>query len=211
MSIADVSPLEDRMIVSLPNKTYRIIYADPPWQYPNKRIEPGKNNPHGAGGALKHYQTLSLERIKAIPVAQIAQENCMLFLWTTGPLIWQGLEVVKAWGFRYTTIAFVWIKMKNDMSKPRGDGIGFYTLGNSEFCLLGLHGRYWRRNRDVKQVILAPKHAHSEKPAEVRTRIVRLCGDVPRIELFARERMAGWDAWGLEAPSQTQMVLEATH
>lgn len=179
-------------------KKYKIIYADPPWRYGDKRTGRGKNNPNGAGGAEKHYSTMSTDEICKLPVKNIADDNCMMFLWTTAPMIFEAEKVIKAWGFEYKTFGFVWVKMKNDMSSVRMDGIGNYTVQNAEYCLIGLKGKYWRENTGVKQVLLAPKGKHSEKPQAARDRIVELCGDLPRIELFARNESDSWDCWGNE-------------
>jgi N6-adenosine-specific RNA methylase IME4 len=194
-------------MIELPNKKYQIIYADPPWKYDDSRDYPTKNNPSGAGGASKHYVTMEIDDIKSLPVKEIVDENCMLFLWTTSPFMKKAIEVIEAWGFEFITIPFVWIKRENDTSEPRKDGIGSYTLNNAEYVLLGRKGKYWRNSTLVKQIILAPKGEHSRKPLETRNRIVQLLGDLPRIELFAREKTEGWDVWGLEAPKDTQMLI----
>jgi len=193
--------------MELPNKKYQIIYADPPWKYRDKRNKKGKNNPTGAGGAMKHYQCMELDDIKTLPIREISDDNCMLFLWITSPFIREGLEVINSWGFRYITIPFVWIKMKNDMTSPRKDGIGNYTPNNAEYVLLGRKGKYWRNSTKVKQILFHPKTTHSQKPDEVRNRIIDLCGDIPRIELFARNRFDGWDAWGNELSKTIQKEI----
>ena len=185
------------------DKKYNIIYADPPWQYGDKRTGKGKNNPNGAGGAEKHYKTMKTEDICNLPIKDIASDNCMLFMWTTSPMMFESEKVMKAWGFDYKTFGFVWVKMTNDMSKVRGDGIGNYTIQNAEYCLIGLKGKYWRNKTGVKQILLAPKQEHSKKPNEARKRILELCGDLPRIELFARQHADGWDCWGNEAPEES--------
>ena len=182
-------------------KKYNIIYADPAWQYNDKRTGKGKNNPNGAGGAEKHYNTMNIEDICRLPINQIADKNCMLFLWATSPLLPEAFKVIDAWGFKYKTMGFVWAKTTNDFSKIRGDGIGNYTIQNAEFCLIALKGRYWRNKTGVKQFILSPKMKHSEKPSEAKNRILDLCGDLPRIELFARQQTDGWDVWGNEVVS----------
>ena len=187
------------------DKKYNIIYADPPWQYGDKRTGKGKNNPNGAGGAEKHYKTMRTEDICNLPIKDIADDNCMLFMWTTSPMMFEAEKVIKAWGFDYKTFGFVWVKMTNDMSKVRGDGIGNYTIQNAEYCLIGLKGKYWRNKTGVKQILLAPKQEHSKKPNETRERILELCGDLPRIELFARQYSDGWDCWGNEAPENENL------
>ena len=191
-------------------KKYNIIYADPPWSYYDKRDNPIKNNPNGAGGASKHYKCMKLEKLKDLPIKEICDENCILFMWATFPKLDEAIELMKSWGFKYKTVAFVWIKMKNDMSEPRGDGIGFYTNNNAEIVLIGRKGKYWRNERNVRQIILEPKTKHSEKPAITRENIIRLMGDLPRIELFAREKTEGWDVWGNEVESEVSLNITKT-
>lgn len=195
--------------MELPNKRYKVIYADPPWEYDDKRNNAGKNNPTGAGGAIKHYPLMSIKDICNLPIKDLAEDDCMLFLWVTSPMMKKAFKVIESWGFKYCTIVFVWIKMKNDFSDYRKDGIGNYTLSNAEYVLLARKGKYWRDSTKVKQIILQPKpKVHSKKPEEVRKRIEELCGDVSRIELFARTRKDGWDAWGNEVPTECQKILE---
>jgi N6-adenosine-specific RNA methylase IME4 len=188
------------MSVTLP---YSILYADPPWSYRNRTIR---------GGAAHHYRTLSTREVAEFqvngrPVADLAAPDSVLFLWATWPLLKDALFVMKAWGFEYKTCAFTWVKTTAG-GKP-ATGLGHHTRGNTEPCLLGMRGRGVPRvDRGVPQVVLeavpeeqtvfAPRGAHSAKPPEVRERIVRLYGDVPRLEIFARKRAAGWDAHGDE-------------
>jgi len=138
-------------------------------------------------------------------VNELADENCMMFMWATFPKLDSALELMKAWGFKYRTVAFVWVKMKNNMSEPRGDGIGFYTNNNAEIVLLGRKGKYWREEKNVRQIILEPKSKHSKKPDEIKERIVRLMGNIPRIELFSRDKTEGWDVWGNEVDSDIKI------
>lgn len=145
--------------------------------------------------------TVPIQQLKEIPIKDIADTDCMLFMWTTAPFMKEAIELIEAWGFKYRTMPFVWIKMKNDMTTFRLDGIGSYTLNNAEFVLLGRKGKYWRNSTKVKQIIAVPKLRHSEKPAVVRDSIVKLMGDLPRIELFARQKTEGWDVWGNEVKS----------
>jgi len=184
-------------VIPLPNKKYNIIYADPAWSYKDKRNGSGFKNPNGAGGADKHYSTLSLEEICNIDVKSIADENAMLFLWCTSSLLDYGFDVINSWGFKFKTVGFVWVKMTKDLQKPYS-GMGYYTNQNAEFCLIGLKGNYWREAKNVKQIIQEPRREHSRKPDCTRERIVNLCGDLPRIELFARKKIQGWDVWGNE-------------
>lgn len=180
-------------MIPFPDKKYNIIYADPPWDYGNTR------NPDGWWGRTeKHYPTMKVNDIGELPVSTLADENCYLFMWVTSPFMEKGMVLMDKWGFKFSTIPFVWIKMTNDMKKVRGDGIGKYTPSNAEYVLLGRRGKYFRNSTKVKQVIQSPKTKHSEKPKETMDRIVELCGDLPRIELFARSQTEGWDAWGNE-------------
>lgn len=182
---------------NFPDKTYNIIYADPPWSYRQKGGPRGKR-----GAASAHYDTMTTEEICALPVKNMCGGGyAVCLLWATFPNIREALRVMEAWGFEYRTAAFVWIK-KNRKNGGNFWGMGAYTRANEEVCLLGTtpgtKARQVVKSHGVQQVIEAPVERHSRKPAEVRERIVRLLGDVPRIELFARERVPGWDAWGNE-------------
>jgi site-specific DNA-methyltransferase (adenine-specific) len=177
-------------------KKYQIIYADPPWFY-NKRNLFGKDGKRNnfAWGATNHYSVMKTKDICALPIRNIVDENCILFLWATFPRLIDATSVITAWGFEYKTVGFVWIKtMKN--GGIRMDGLGNYTMSNAEICLIATKGKVHRENTGVKQIILHQKTRHSEKPAEVRTRIVKLMGDLPRIELFARQKTEGWTCIG---------------
>ena len=127
--------------------------------------------------------------------------GAICFLWATFPNISEAVKVMEAWGFQYKTAAFVWIKTYPKSGKPFW-GMGAYTRANAEVCLLGISKGFKAKEQikshAVHQIVEAPVGRHSEKPDEVRRRIVELLGDVPRIELFARERAEGWDAWGNE-------------
>jgi N6-adenosine-specific RNA methylase IME4 len=173
-----------------PHRRYRIIYADPPWQYRDKATA-------GKRGADFKYPTMSVEELKKLPVATRADENCALFLWVTNPMLPVGLDVMSAWGFTYKTVAFNWVK-RNKVSDSWFFGMGNYTRAGSELCLLGNKGKPKRVTSSVHQIVDTKIEAHSKKPDVVRDRIVQLLGDLPRIELFARRRVPGWDAWGNE-------------
>ena len=179
--------------MELPDKLYNIILADPAWSYRDKRDK----HPRLCGGASVHYNTMTVEDIKNLPVNKIADKNCMLFLWVTFPNLREGLEVMKAWGFDYRTLGFSWIKLNKKNKKPFF-GIGYYTKSNCEVCLIGVKGKPIVASNFVSCVVLAVREKHSKKPDIVRDKIVELCGDLPRIELFARERAEGWSSWGLE-------------
>lgn len=182
------------------NKKYNIILADPPWQYSNKFCG-GRNI-----SAEMQYPVLNIEKIKNIPVREIAAKNCILFLWVTWPLIADGLEVVSSWGFRYKTLGFIWIK-KNKKADSLFLGLGSWTRANSEPCLLAIKGKPKRINKSVREVLITKRKRHSEKPKEVHRRIVALMGDLPRIELFARDKVEGWDVWGNEVDSDIKLII----
>lgn len=172
------------------DKKYNIIYADPPWDYKNK-----KNKDPKMGGIT--YPTMKLEDICNLPIKEICEKDTILFLWVTMPMLQEGLQTIKAWGFKYKTCGFTWVK-QNPKSDGIYSGLGHWTNGNAELCLIATKGHPKRIAKDVKQIVLAHRTRHSEKPAEVRNRIVKLIGNLPRIELFARQYAEGWDCWGNE-------------
>lgn len=172
------------------DKKYNIIYADPPWKYG------GGKDKNFRGLAVDHYPTMKTKDICDIPVNNIATD-AVLFMWVTYPQLKDAFTVADAWGFRYRTAAFTWVKLNKD-GKPCF-GLGFWTRSNAEICLIFTKGNYPRRvNNKVEQVILSERLKHSKKPIEARERIVELMGDLPRIELFARQQINGWDCWGNE-------------
>ena len=173
------------------DRKYNIIYADPPWRY---EVYSKK----GLGrSAESHYPTMSLDEIRALPVRELADENCALFMWTTIPLLRECFSVMEAWGFKYKTVAFVWVK-QNRKSNGLFWGMGHWTRSNVELCMLATVGHPKRQSAGVHQVVISHIEEHSKKPDEVRQRIIQLVGDLPRIELFARQRSDGWDVWGNE-------------
>lgn len=172
---------------------YNIIYADPPWHYNDRR----NNHTRFCGGAMAHYPTMKTKDICNLPVKDLADDNCILFLWATFPCLPDALQVMKAWGFTYKTLGFSWIKT-NKVNKKPFFGIGYYTKSNCEVCLLGIKGKIKPVSNKVSSVIIEDREEHSKKPDIVRDKIVELCGDLPRIELFARKKSLGWDSWGNE-------------
>lgn len=178
---------------------YKVIYADPPWHY---RVWSKKGNGRSAEA---HYPTMNMEDIKKLPIAQIADRDAALFLWVTFPLLQEAWSVMKAWGFTYKSVAFVWIK-QNRKSDALFWGMGYWTRANAEICLLATRGHPKRVAKNVHQVIFSHIEEHSKKPDEARRRIEQLLGDVPRIELFARRTSPGWDVWGNEVPSDISFV-----
>jgi N6-adenosine-specific RNA methylase IME4 len=138
---------------------------------------------------------MTLDEIKSLPVAEIAAKDSALFFWATMPKLKNAMEVIDAWGFTYITCAFTWVK-QNPKNRGIYSGLGHWTNGNAELCLFAKRGRPKRVARNVKQIVLAPRGRHSAKPSEVRDRIVKLMGDVPRIELFARQEAQGFTSIG---------------
>lgn len=177
-------------------RKYKVIYADPPWTYKTW----GRNTYGGA--AVAHYPTMSL---KVLPVGELADKDCALFLWITFPMLKEEWGVMKAWGFEFKTVAFVWIKLCRKADRLH-TGMGYWTRANAELCLLATRGHPKRVARDVHQVIISHVEEHSKKPDEARNRIVRLMGDVPRVELFARQYPDGWDVWGNEVESDVDIA-----
>ena len=182
---------------------YQIIYADPPWSYSDKRNGNGRH----CGGATDHYSTMSISDIKRFDVQSVCDENCMLFMWVTFPLLQDGIDTIKAWGFKYKTLGFSWIKT-NKKSKTPVFGIGYYTKSNCEICLIGVKGKPIKISNKVSSVIIEDRDSHSKKPAIVRDKIVELCGDIPRLEMFARESAAGWDVFDNESPDSIEIPMK---
>ena len=177
------------------NKKYQIIYADPAWQYRNMGSIQATAN--------AHYSTMSNEDICNLSVKEIADDNCILFLWATFPKIQEALDVIKAWGFEYKTVGFTWIKKNKNGSNFFG--VGWYTKSNAEVCLIGVKGKAPKISNSISQIIETVRERHSQKPAIVREKIVEFCGDIPRVELFAREKTEGWDVWGNEVESDIEL------
>jgi N6-adenosine-specific RNA methylase IME4 len=148
---------------------------------------------------------MNIDDICNLPVKNIASENCVLFLWVTFPTLLDSFKVIEAWGFNYKTVAFVWVK-HNKKTPTLFWGMGFWTRANAEICLLATKGKPKRISAKVHQVIISPIEEHSKKPNEIRKRIVDLIGDLPRIELFARQKTDGWDVWGNEVNSDIKLL-----
>lgn len=149
------------------------------------------------GSPANHYPVMPLEEICALPVSKFAAEDCALFLWITFPKLNEVFKVIEAWGFKYSTVAFVWIK-QTKKSKKWFTGLGWWTRNNAEICIIATKGHPQRISRKVHQLIISPVEEHSKKPDIVRDKIVELMGDLPRLEMFARQETDGWDVWGNE-------------
>lgn len=191
--------------------TYEALVVDPPWAFSsNSAAKPGRN-------ARRHYATMKVAEIAALPVGELAAENCWLFLWITGPhlAVASHLTVLKAWGFKVSTLCFTWMKLRRGLDDHQlrllphaeGDmhfGGGLTTRKSCEFVLLGRRGRPQRASKSVREAILSPVlKEHSRKPAEFKRRVDAFTGGVKTAELFSRESWHGinrpWDCWGLEA------------
>lgn len=187
-------------MIPFPDKKYKIIYADPPWEYSSD-----PNSKRGIWGlAHQQYETLGIEKIKELPVKDISDTDCILFLWATFPNIQQALDVIKAWGFEYKTVGFVWEKSDKTNNTPKKYGLGWYTRSNCEIVMIGRKGKFDRKSASIQQIVRSTINEHSKKPDEVRKRIIELCGDIPRIELFARTKVHGWDVWGNDKKLEAQ-------
>jgi len=177
---------------------YRIILCDPPRSYRNYGYAKTKSGCRAKRGCRKEYPTMTTEQISNLPISNICDDNCYLFLWATGPLMDECISEVKAWGFDYYGIAFTWIKTNKRKTDTLFWGMGNVTRSNPEYVLLGRKGKIERASASVHSVVMAPIDKHSRKPNEIRERIVRLFPSSSRIELFAREKVSGWDSIGLD-------------
>lgn len=175
------------------DKKYNVIYADPPWRYQDKGC---------SGSAESHYGTMKIGDICNLPVKDIADKNAVLFMWVTYPMLSEGLKLIEAWGFKYKTIGFQWIKTNKKNKSTFFFGLGRWTRGNTECCLIATRGKIGRVSNSISQLIIEPIQHHSKKPDVVREKIVELVGDLPRIELFARNQSDGWDVWGNEVSDE---------
>ena len=178
---------------------YKIIYADPPWNFKVWSKKGEKKS------ACQHYKIMTKKDIQNLPVEKICEDDCVLFLWVTAPCLEEGLELIKKWGFTYKTKAFNWVK-RNKISDSWFWGMGYYTRANSEDCLIATKGKPLKRiSRSVHQILSDRIMKHSQKPNSAREKIVELFGDLPRIELFARQKTPGWDVWGNEVESDIEL------
>ena len=167
---------------------YDIIYADPPW---SSNSQFGRDNKKGNE---QHYPLMSTEDISALPIGKLAAPNAVLFLWVVDSQIFDAKQVIDTWGFRYKTVAFTWVK--STRTDKDHFGVGAWTRKNPEICLLATRGKPKRLSASVRQLQRHQVREHSRKPDAIRDAIVELIGDLPRIELFARQASPGWDVWG---------------
>jgi N6-adenosine-specific RNA methylase IME4 len=182
-------------------KKYTIIYADPPWFRGQRMYSSNKNDHHIE--ADRHYPIMKVEEICALPISKIIADDAACFMWTTDSNLDEAIQVMKSWGFKYKTIAFIWLK--KEKSGKQVCFMGCWTMKQAEVVLFGTHGSMTKylKSRKVRQLVEAPrdKKMHSKKPEEVKNLIETMFGDLPRIELFARQKTDGWDVWGNEVES----------
>ncbi len=181
-------------------KKYSILLADPPWAFSSRQGQ-DKGRPFIA--LDKYYPSMSLEDMKLLGVKRITDNNSALFLWCVSSHLAGGIDLIQSWGFRFVTVAFVWIKRYRNWSLCKNRG--YWTMPSCELCLLGIKGHPKRKRKNILQLLEAIRTNHSQKPNEVRERIVELMGDLPRIELFARRKVDGWDCWGNEVESDVEL------
>ena len=187
---------------------YQIIYADPPWNYSSKIANGNKKNGIVNLKRVKisdNYPVMSIQDICNLPIQKISEKDCALFIWTTDAFLEDCIEIINAWGFKYKTVAFNWIK--KEKSGIQTCYMAPWTLKSSELCLLATKGSMnkFKAKNNIRQLVEAIRGKHSEKPDEVRKRIVELFGNLSRIELFARQKTAGWDVWGNEVESDINL------
>ena len=175
---------------------YQIIYADPPWSYYNDSTAlPDCTTVSGV--RRPPYPVMSSKDIKELPIQSIADDDCILLIWTTDYHLQKCIEIISAWGFTYKTVGFVWQKLNKSGSPVCFTGA--YTLKSGcELCLLATKGntKGWVKDKKVRALVQSERQSHSKKPDSVREDIVKLFGDRPRIELFARDTYEGWDCFG---------------
>ena len=198
-------------------RKYQIVYADPAWNY-NSRMALGKGA--AKSSAEDYYKTMSIDDICNLPIKSITDKNCILFIWVTMPKLNEVFKVISAWGFEYKTCGFVWVKKNKvyseERNKNRGGiddfmGQGRWVRQNAELCLIATKGKPKRISAKVRQIIYQPVQEHSKKPSEVREQIINLIGDLPRVELFARQKVEGWDVWGNEVESNVNLETSANN
>jgi len=180
------------------NMKYQIVYADPPWDYKGQKQHTGKDG-KDSGGAEVHYPCMKLKELKNLDIQGFCDDDCLLFMWTSSPHLDQAIELLKAWGFSWATVGFVWDKQKVNP--------GFYTMSQVELCLIGKRGKIPkpRGARNIRQLVSEMRRKHSQKPDEVRKRIEQMFPTQSKIELFAREANDGWDCFGNEVDSDIQI------
>lgn len=187
-------------MIPFPDKKYQIIYADPPWQYDTTECLAKTSILNGDINI--HYDTMTTDELKEIPIDDISEKDSLLYIWIVSPMLPDALEVMTAWGFVYSTVGFIWYKQK---ANP-----GHYTLSECELCLIGKKGKIpeLRGARNIRQFLSKERSKHSKKPSEIRYRIEKMFPNHTRIELFSRDKIEGWDCWGNQVPTDEQKLLK---
>jgi N6-adenosine-specific RNA methylase IME4 len=194
-------------MIPFPDKKYEILYGDPAWDYSylgknfDRQFTKSKYKFDAVMSAKEQYPTMTNKEIMELPVQTITEKNSLLFLWVVSPHLKIGIQVMEKWGFEYKTIAFVWYK---EAVNP-----GFYTMSECEVCLVGKKGSIPkpRGARNIKQFLSEKRTVHSKKPDEIRNRIMRMFPYQSKIELFARHKYPGWDAWGDEIQDYSSEII----
>jgi N6-adenosine-specific RNA methylase IME4 len=196
---------------NLPRGHYGAILADPPWHFQVWKGAFSANSVSGARASrAPEYNTMREQELASLSIGELAADDCVLFLWVCWPTLEQSLRLIEAWGFKYKTCGFAWIKADATQAEffqeetKASMGLGYWTRANSEVCLLATRGKPKRLAADVRQGIVSPKREHSRKPEGVHKSIERLVAG-PYLELFARAPRTGWDVWG----NQTDKFAEA--
>lgn len=182
--------------------TFSVILADPPWQYADRWVCNAKNG--NTSEATDHYPTMSMPELEQLEVKALAAKDCLLFMWTTGPQMGNALQLMKSWGFRYSTVAFVWNKGRPVM--------GSYTMSECEFCLVGKRGRIPKGKvlHNVRQYFQEARTVHSKKPNHVHEQLDAMFPDCAKVELFARRAYSGWEVWGNQVQSTVAVPAAPT-
>lgn len=194
---------------NLPRGHFGAILADPPWGF---QCWDGKDKKVASRGSVTPYDTMDMDAIKALPVNELAADDCALFMWVVWPTLPEAISVIEAWGFKYKTCGFCWLKgdpyklfaLEADVYM----GLGYWTRANSEVCLLATRGKPKRLNAGIRQGIIEPRREHSRKPDCVHDRIERLVAG-PYLELFARQTRPGWTAWGNQTDKFNAPIMQA--
>ncbi len=186
---------------------YKLIYADCPWQFTNKKTGGSMKS-----GADAQYPTMTIDQLKNMDIESITDKDCVLVMWWVGSMTQEAIDLVNAWGFTIKNMnGFVWNKLTK-LHKPFF-GMGFYTRAGSESAIIATKGEGAKLIQDhsVRAVGSYPVAAHSAKPHGFRERCVQLVGDVPRLEMFARKRYSGWDRFGNEVRGSIKIPTRFTH
>ncbi len=184
-------------MIALPSRKFSVILADPPWNFKTHSAKGQSRSPEA------HYSTLTVPQMRTMPVSDLAAKDCWLFMWTTSPCLQQAFDLMNAWGFKYSSVAFTWVKLNPNAPtlfftpKDLHVGMGYTTRKNGEFCLLGRRGAPKRQRMDVHEIIISPRREHSRKPEETYRRIEAFASG-PYVELFSRTTRPGWEMWGNE-------------